>query len=279
MVLPPMMPNDTIPPLLDRIASVTSTCVPQPWQYHSTLQAGLRPARPAPCRGATGKLRPHSIARLRWSTRACLHRALEFYGEVRNGADHRWPLLPQRLHGPLAVLGQPKLQQTNKQTNKQTTAAAVRHTQRPAPRLAAAPAAAAGNEQLCLLRVRVRVVTSRYSAVVCVCVCVRARVCVRVAVEGEDLIHQLIRRNLRFGQLQHVQLDHGVGDRLGRERAKLARPNRPSTTQRRPLQRFKPISARAGGKGGGGRSTGVRTVPHGMAVCNGRAARRMAVPV
>ena len=87
----------------------------------------------------------------------------------------------------------------------------------------------------------------------CVCACACVRVCVRVAVEGEDLIHQLIRRNLRFGQLQHVQLDHGVGDRLGRERAKLARPNRPSTTQRRPLQRFKPISAREGGEGGGGR--------------------------
>jgi hypothetical protein len=180
MVLPPMMPNDTIPPLLDRIASVTSTCVPQPWQYHSTLQAGLRPAPPAPCRGATGKLRPHSIARLRWSTRACLHGALEFHGEVRNGADHRWPLLPQRLHGPLAILGQPNL----RQTNKQTTAAAVRHTQRPAPRLDAAPAAAAGDEQLCLLRVRVRVATSKYSAVVRVGVRVRAGVCARCSGGG-----------------------------------------------------------------------------------------------
>ena len=168
--------------------------------------------------------------------------------------------------------------QTNKQTNKQPQLPSVTHSgprRGSMPRLPLPQATSSCVFCACACGSR-RASTAR----LCVWACACARVCVRVAVEGEDLIHQLIRRNLCFGQLQHVQLDHGVGDRLARERAKLARHNRPSTTQRRPLQRFKPIPARAGGRAGAdGCSTGVRTVPHGMAVCNGGAARRMAVPV
>jgi hypothetical protein len=127
--------------------------------------------------------------------------------------------------------------------------------------------------------VTVRVVTSKCSAVVCV----RVRACGCVcALQWRGRTSFISSYGETFASVSCSTCSSIMASVI----ASLAsEPNwhGPTGRPRHSADRSSGLSPSRRGKGGragaDGCSTGVRAVPHGMAVCNGSAARRMGVPV